>query len=123
MKQKRKKTQPAGVSGARVNKQKKRPAKAVLERSAATGIAVNKPTRTVSPLTDEERKARRNSYLREWRKAHKEEYAAYMKRWREQRAKGAGKTSPKRKASAKKADERTQAIDGVAATVTEAPSA
>lgn len=58
---------------------------------------VGKKSKEALPLTDEERRAKKNAYIREWRKAHKDEYAAYMKAWREKKQKRSGASVAKKK--------------------------
>lgn len=100
MAEKRKKTQSGSGTDAPMKKQQKLEKKASPGQKATSADA-KKLSQESPPLTDEERKKKKNQYIRKWRKAHKEEYAAYMKAWREKRAKGAGGTA-KRKTTTKK---------------------
>lgn len=67
-----------------------------------------KRSKDAAPLTDEERRAKKNASVREWRKAHKEEYAAYMKRWREKKQKQSGASRGKKEPVEKPTTPKTE---------------
>lgn len=102
-------------------KASKRPEKktSLAKKTAADSKATTEPT---AGLTDEERRVKKNAYIREWRKTHSKEYAAYMKAWREKKAKGASGTA-KRKAALKKTAKEPAAPENTMAAVAEAPTA
>ncbi len=83
-------------------RQKKRKGAASNKATASKKPVETQKSASAEALTDEEKRGKKNAYIRDWRKSHKDEYAAYMKAWREKKAKAAGKTSPKRKTSSKK---------------------
>lgn len=98
------KTVRKGKTPARGSSQRKVP----VEKTSAGSVAGEAQTAARTPekpQTDEERKATKNAYVRAWRAAHKDEYAAYMKQWREKRqgkAPAPKKTATKARTSAKK---------------------
>lgn len=83
---------------AKVPRSKKGGATASRVEVVVEGGSGSAPSPSKKPETDDEKKARKNAYVRAWRAAHKDEYAAYMKEWREKKGKG---PDSKRKATSK----------------------
>lgn len=72
-------------------------------QTAASDAAKHSTAQTAAqtPMTDNEKRRAKNEYVKAWRAAHKDQYAAYMKEWREKKGKAPSKASPKKTASKK----------------------
>jgi len=90
----------------------KRDDKRAAESKNPTAVAkATAPAAAPKSETDAERRARKNAYVRDWRKAHKDEYAKYLKAWRAKRDAKGGSAKPKAETSTQ-AQEKPRAKKG-----------